>query len=536
MNGLNACAMIFNVTQDQKYLKLVDVISDYEMKKLKEYFHRKAVDFFFDPRYKNGTWDGFDDFFHDGHVAIGLWKELRNFLQTNGYPLALTGLEKMFNLRLQREEFDEFVSDVLAGTDMTDLRWFQAPCAFNILKYRYCMAELATSAGKTLISFLVAAYLKKTGEIDKDNKFLMIVPRSDLVGQTADKFEKVYSNGTVPLNVVRMGGKFSPHTKKAKAAIEQADVIIATYQTLANCSDDFFWKVRHVNVDEAHTTTNATIRAILRKCPYLKHRFGLSGTIELNTGSADYCRLQEYLGPCVMIVTAKDLIDSEYSPNIYIKAVKLEYDELGDKVIRDYCELLENGREMYVSADEFGKAMYNLERQIITSHPARLEFIVSLVKGLKMNTLILFNDVKGKYGRTIYDKLTERGERAYYIDGGVGSNDREDYTHAIEKYNDVKLIASFGTFSTGIDIKNVYNIIFVESYKSPILIRQSIGRGMRELAGKYAVNIIDIIDTFGKYSTKHYKERRTIYKDQQFPVTEHKYDLVPIYNRIAQSH
>jgi len=527
--------MIFSLTQDKKHLKLTDEISDYEMKKLKEHFHRKAVDFFFDPRFKSGAWDGYDDFFHEGYLAVGLWKELRNFLQENRYDVQVNGLANVFNLQLQREKFDEFISDTLAGTDMTDLRWFQAPAAFSILKYRYCMAELATSAGKTLISYLVAAYLKKTGEVDKDNKFLMIVPRSDLIGQTADKFDKVYCNGTIPMNVVKMGGKFNPHTKKAKTAIENADVIIATYQTLANCSDDFFCKIRHVNVDEAHTTTNVTIRAILKKCQYLKHRFGLSGTIELNTASADYYRLQEYLGPCVMIVTAKDLIDSEYSPNIYIKAIKLEYDEIGDDTIRGYCELLDNGRGMYVNADEFGKAMYTLERQIITSHPVRLEFIVSLVKGLKMNTLILFNDVKGKYGRTIYDKLTEQGERAYYIDGGVGNTDREDYTRAIEKYNDVKLIASFGTFSTGIDIKNVYNIIFVESYKSPVLIRQSIGRGMRELAGKYSVNIIDIVDTFGKYSIKHYKERQTIYKDQQFPVTEHVYDLVPIYNRIAKS-
>lgn len=88
-----------------------------------------------------------------------------------------------------------------------------------------------------------------------------------------------------------------------------------------------------------------------------------------------------------------------------------------------------------------------------------------------------------------------------------------------------------GTFSTGIDIKNVYNIIFTESYKSPILIRQSIGRGMRDLKGKNSVNIIDIVDTFGKYSSKHYAERKLIYKTQQFPVEEQKYDLLPLYDK-----
>lgn len=525
--------MIFQATQDLRYLKLADEISDYEMQKLKAFFHRKAVDFYFDPRFKSGIWDGYDDFMHDGHVAIGLWKELRNFMQMNNYPVIMQGLERLFNISLKQEEFDEFVSTTLADTNVSELRWFQSPCAYNILKYRFCMAELATASGKTLISYLVAAYLKKTGEVDFRNKFLMIVPRSSLVGQTADKFEKTYSNGTIPLNVVRMGGKFNPHTKKAQKAILEADVIVATYQTLANCSDEFFSSIRHINVDEAHTTTNATIRAIIKKCVYIKHRFGLSGTIEINTASADYCRLQEYLGPNVMIVTAKDLIDSKYSPDIYIKALKLEYDENGDETIRNYRDLIDNGREMYVNSDEFGKQMYNIERQIIINHPARMEFIVSLVCGLKMNTLILFNDVKGNYGRTIYDKLVERGQRAYYIDGKVSNLDREDYTQAIEDFNDVKLIASFGTFSTGLDLKNVFNIILAESYKSPVLIRQSIGRGMRNMKGKYSVNILDLVDTFGKYSTKHYGIRKSIYKQQEFPLTEHAYDLAPIYLRIS---
>ena len=525
--------MIFELTQDNRHLKLVDEISDKEMTKLKRFFHRKAANFFFDPRFKAGIWDGHDDFVHDGYVAVGLWKELKAFMETNCYPVRMGGLDRMFDLSLQREEFDEFVNEIILGTKITEPRWFQSECAFRILKYRYCMAELATSSGKTLISYLIATYLKRAGKIDRDNKFVMIVPRADLIGQTADKFDLDYNNGTVPLKVARIGGKFNPRTKKSIKAVDEADVVIATYQTLGNMDREFFERVRHVNVDEAHTTTNNTIRSILRQCTNLMYRFGLSGTLEIETGTADYCRLQEYLGPNIMIVTAKDLIDGNYSPDIFIKTIKLQYDEHEDITVRDYMDLIDNGREMYVNADEFGKAMYQLERQIIIiNHPARMEFMVSLIRGLKMNTLILFHDVKGKYGRTIYEKLIENGERAYYIDGAVSGGDREDYRLAIEKYNDVKLIASFGTFSTGMDIKNVYNIIFTESYKSPILIRQSIGRGMRELIGKYSVNIIDIVDTFGKYAAKHYRERKATYKSQQFPIVETKYDMSAMYARL----
>lgn len=442
--------MIFKVTPDLKYIKLVDEISDKERLKLKQYFKRKAVNFYFDPRYQNGSWDGYDSFFNNDYVAIGLWKELRDFLTKNGYPVHIEGLSQLFNVKLRRAEFDEFVNAVLLGTEITEPRWYQVDCAYNILKYRYCMAELATSAGKTLVSYFVAAYLKNAGELDKDNKFVMIVPRADLIGQTADKFETNYNNGTIPLSVARMGGKFNAHTRKAQKAIENADVIVATYQTLVNMKDEFFLKIRHINVDEAHTTTNASIRTILKKCQYLKHRFGLSGTIEINTNSADYCRLQEYLGPNTMVVTAKDLIDSDYSPDILIKTIKLEYDELGDQVISDYIDLMNNGKEMYVDSNEFAKALYKLERQIITSHPIRMKFIISLVRSLKMNTLILFNDVQSKYGFKIAEKLKEYNKYVYYIDGETKSDNRSDYTKLMEhphsltilRFNAVEIIVN----------------------------------------------------------------------------------------------
>lgn len=466
--------MIFTVTPDMRYMKLSDEISDKEMKTLKKFFTRKAVNFFFDPRYKNGAWDGYDSFIHDGYIAIGLWRELRNFMVQHNYPVRIDGLERMFNLSLTQTEFDEFVSATLAGTSVTELRWFQSPCAYNILKYRYCMAELATSAGKTLISYLVAAYLKKTGQVDSDNKFLMIVPRSDLVGQTADKFETVYNNGTVPMKVARMGGKFNPHTKKAKAAIDEADVIIATYQTLSNCDESFFRRITHINVDEAHTTTNATIRAIFKRCGHLKHRFGLSGTIEINVDSADYCRLQEYLGPNVMVVSAKDLIDSDYSPDIFIKTIKLEYDEVGDETISNYIDLVNNGREMYVNSEEFGTALYALERQIITSHKVRLEFVVSFILQLKTNTLVLFNDVKGQYGATVMKRLKQTRKHVYYIDGQTKNDDRSEYTKFMELPNDITVL-KFGDIQI---IVNQYKLVKLSNgsmkYAKDILIEDDV--------------------------------------------------------------
>ena len=88
----------------------------------------------------------------------------------------------------------------------------------------------------------------------------------------------------------------------------------------------------------------------------------------------------------------------------------------------------------------------------------------------------------------------------------------------MEKDNNVIIVASYGTFATGIDLKNVHHIVFAESVKAEITIRQSIGRGMRYLEGKNEVVIWDIVDDLSGYSIKHSDARMKIYKDQKFEI------------------
>ena len=133
--------------------------------------------------------------------------------------------------------------------------------------------------------------------------------------------------------------------------------------------------------------------------------------------------------------------------------------------------------------------------------------------------MILFNNVKDEYGKELYEMFKKEIEHTFYIDGDVKSTDRSDFQKQIEKLNGAVLVASYGTFSTGINLKNIHYIVFAESYKSAQLIRQSIGRGMRllEEADKFHITIIDLVDAFGKYSKRHMYERTATYRDQQFP-------------------
>ena len=513
--------MRFELSKDKQFIQLIEWNTDSEILKLKTYFRRKNKDFFFNPDYQKGNWDGYDDFFTNGYIPIGLWLELEKFLKNNRYNIDIAGLSDFINTSFVKEKLMDFTVKLLKDTEIFEPRYYQMDAAFRILKYRYCSAELATSAGKTLISYIVFTYLKKLNLVNKDAKFLLIVPRVGLVNQTADKFEKNYYNGYVPFKLMKIGGAKNKFKQKL---FDEADCIISTYQSLANIKPDLLKKIKHINVDEAHTVGTKTVRSVIETCSPLMYRFGLSGTLEIEPDKAEYFRMQKYLGPIVMVVTAEDLIKYEYSPKVNIRIINLHYDK-HDPIIAGYLDQVENGAEQWADKMAFAKMLYLLERGITTDYEKRLDFIVKLACSLKMNTLILFNNVKDKYGFNIGEKLKEKGESVYYIDGNTKDSNRSDYTQLMETTNNTKLIASFGTFSTGIDLKNVYNIIFVESYKSPILIRQSIGRGMRELINKRSINIIDIVDMFGKYSKKHKKERRDIYSQQKFPFTEFDYQL-----------
>ena len=441
--------MKFELSKDNQFIQLVEWKSDKDILKLQTFFKRQTKNFFFDPEFKKGNWDGYDHFFTNGFINIGLWLELEKFLNNNNYPVQIDGLKTFINKSFHKDKLIEFTVDLLRDTQIFEPRYYQMEAAYRILKYRYCAEELATSAGKTLISYIVFAYLKKLNLINKDAKMLLIVPRKGLIDQTADKFEKDYYNGFIEFNLMRLGGKY----KFKQKLFDEADIVISTYQSLANRNDEFFAKIKHINVDEAHTVLTKTVRKVIEKCTPLIYRFGLSGTLKLDVQFAEFFRMQKYLGPLVMVLTAKDLIEQEYSPKVNIRVINLHYNP-NDEVINTYTDHLENGASQWADKAEFGKEMYKLERGIIVEHEERIQFITKLASSLKHNTLILFNNVKDKYGFNIGERLKTAGETVFYIDGDTKDAERAEYTKLMETPNHFTIL-KFGN----IEIK-------VNQYKS----------------------------------------------------------------------
>lgn len=554
--------LYFKVLNNKKHIKLVNFSNNFEKNDLFSFFKRKSKLSQFNILVKRGIWDGMDSFISkDGIIPIGLWKEIYNFSEKFGYDCEIEGINECLNLSINREDYLNYLNNDLLNEVYDEFgnkiiaRDYQIEAAYRALKYKFCTEELATSAGKTLIFYIYNSYLKDYNIINSKNKALLIVPNVSLVSQTAEKFELYSKNRKNKWKIHIVGGENKFNIKK----FEECEILITTYQSLINMTPfliksklnqilkksnklksdknlneikrlkrnlekfskyNIFKFFKVVNIDEAHKSRGNSISEIIKSCENAEFKLGLSGTIKLDEFYSDFFKMQQNIGPLVMILSAKHLIDKGYSPNVLIKMIYLKYNEKDPFIIK-YNDLKTNGKLMFNDPKKYGLYMSKIEKDFLINSKERLEFINNLIKNLKKNSLVLFSDIKNEYGQIICNKLKEWNENTFYIDGKIKSNIRDYYKNLMEKRDDVIIVASFGTFSTGIDLKNVHHIIFAESTKAEITIRQSIGRGMRKLSKKNKVVIWDIIDDFDSYSLKHSKIRENIYLNQKFKIIKH---------------
>ena len=510
----------FKLINDNNTIKLVSFDLNSERNDLFKFFKRKSKKAAFNVLVDRGVWDGFDHFINkEGEISVSLWKEVYNFANSHGYDCEIEGIDALLSLGLDRDKYLKYVNRLLEGVvDEHNLpivpREYQVEGAFRAIKYKFCTQELATSSGKTLIFYIYNSFLRDAKKVDSSRKSLIIVPNVSLVNQTAEKF-RLYAVGKTQWNICEIGGD----DRFNQAQFDSSELVISTYQSLHNLPKEIFKAFTVVCVDETHKSRGNSIKEILLACSNWKYRLGLSGTVKIEEKFSDFFRVQENVGPLVMILSAKHLIDKGFSPNINIQILNLKYDR-SDPYLKAYWEVKNTSKDTYASAKDYGRDMLSIERNFIFDSEPRLEFINSLVKKFEKNTLILFSDIKNKYGKKIQQKLLEWNKDTFYIDGSIDSTDRDDFKQTMESKGNVVIVASYGTFSTGIDLKNVHNIVFAESTKAEITIRQSIGRGMRKLAEKNHVTVWDLVDQLDGYMVKHAEKREEIYRDQEFKISK----------------
>lgn len=252
----------------------------------------------------------------------------------------------------------------------------------------------------------------------------------------------------------------------------------------------------------------------MASCMHTGWRFGLTGTLT-KRGSADHLTIQQFLGPVIVEISPDFLFKHKHATPVSIKVVILDW--LDPELKLKLSELKAN------SANLEGNELYNIERKLVIESEKRLKYIVDFIAKTSKNSLVLFQSVKDEYGKQIWNRLREitTNKEAFYVDGDTDENLREEYKSRMSVGENKVLIATYGTFSTGISINNLHNIFLVESYKSEVLIKQSLGRGMRKMEGKEKVNVIDFVDDFStskynNYLMKHGDARIQIYKNEKF--------------------
>jgi len=504
----------FQVSEDQQWMILVESPDEVEKKQIDISLTKKIHNFYFHPLVKKKIWDGSICFIEKKggfwKVPIGLWRELLQIGEEYNIEIEIVGLDKIILKSPTLEEFTEWVNDFfkdgILGDPNKKPRDYQIETAWKLIKYRYSVSEVATSSGKTLISFMIFAYLKSKGLI---RKFLMIVPNTNLVFQGSEDFID-YGLDSLGVKIQQIGG--------GSKLRDGCDIIMGTFQSLVKQGPEFFEEIDCVFVDEAHHTNSMSIKKIVAQCMHSKWRFGLTGTLT-KRGTADYLTVQQFLGPLVVEIPPSFLFDNNYATPVSIKVVIMDW--LEPEYKEKLAELKQNnkGSDNKIEGNEF----YNIERKLVIESKKRLNYVVDFINKTSKNSLVLFQSVKDEYGKQIWNSLREKSsdKEVFYVDGDTSEALREEYKTRMSSGSNKILIATYGTFSTGISINNLHNIFLVESYKSEVLIKQSLGRGMRKMDGKERVNVIDFVDDFStkgyqNYLMQHGDARIQIYRKECF--------------------
>jgi superfamily II DNA or RNA helicase len=519
--------MKFKLNPDNTKLILIESTKG-EYNQLKLYLTRKVNNYRFMKRVKLGVWDGNIDYFKDGFIDFGLWQEVYQCCKTYGYQFIIENKDQFpMNKNITQEKLQEFIENFYKDHKTSDGKPFipyehQVEAIFQLLKYQYGIVEIATAGGKSLVfGTLLFYYLKN---VNPNAKFLLIVPNISLVTQfyndLGDYNYGFNSENLTPCDI-RIDEVMSDKPRKYRDEEKKPNVYIGTYQSLEKYPKEWFKQFEVVAADEAHTAKAQTLINILTKTfGSAKIRFGMSGTYPSPT-SVEILTIQSLLGPKLINISAKKLMDKGLISTVKIKVILLHHDN--HKFAEGVYNIKKRGD---------GQKAWLLEKEYVANSAKRKTFIKNLVDKFSTNSLILFHNIE--YGTDLFNFLKDNCQKkdVFFIDGETPMEKRDYIKNKMEDTsgNPKILVASFGTTSTGVNIKAITNIIFSQAFKSDQVIRQSIGRGLRLHSEKNKLIVFDIVDifhdTFKTTLWRQYESRRDdIYKKQKYPFDELKIKL-----------
>ena len=438
----------------------------------------------FMPQYRSKYWDGKIKLYsnHTGEIYVGLLDKLVAWAKNCQYTVEFKD-NKFYGSPFEENEMIsvEGVSDYMKSISRHEPRDYQVDAVYDALRYNRKLLISPTASGKSLMIYSIVRYF-----VEKEHNILLIVPTTSLVEQMYKDFEDYGWNAEEYCHKIYSGKEKS--TNK--------NVIITTWQSIYNLPGSFFENFGVVIGDEAHQFKSKSLVGIMTKMDNTKYRFGFTGTLD---GSQTHKWVLEGLfGPSYKVTQTQELIERGYLSKLQIKVLLLKHDQ-----------------------HKFNE--YEEEIQYLITNDKRNNFIKNLSLDLKGNTLILYNRVE-THGQPLYEMINSsaaKDRKIFFVHGGVDADEREKVREITEKENDAIIVASYGTFSTGINIKNLHNIIFASPSKSRVRNLQSIGRVLRKGENKNKAVLYDIADDITYKSKKNYTlnhliERIKIYSEEKF--------------------
>lgn len=480
---------------------------------LNDYFTFDVPGAKFMPAYRNKVWDGKIRLFNAMTCSLygGLNRYLEEFCKSRSYEIE-------YETDFSSDEFSlieakKFITELKPKFNPRD---YQLDAFVHAVRERRALLLSPTASGKSFIIYLITRYYNA--------KTLIIVPTTTLVHQLEKDFRDYGYGSDHGRSDTRSSG-IEKHSRNSKGSEwtsgihkiysgqekgSQAQITITTWQSIYKQSKEWFSQYEVVIGDEAHLFKAKSLTSILTKLENCKYRFGFTGTLD---GTQTHKLVLEGLfGPVRKVTTTAELIDQKHLASFKIKAIVLSYpDEIRQMITR--------------AAD------YQSEIDYIVRLEARNNFIKNLVLSLEGNTLLLFQYVD-KHGKLLYDKLNiDMGDRKiFFIHGGVDGEERDKVREIVENETNAIIVASFGTFSTGINIRNLHNVIFASPSKSRVRNLQSIGRGLRTSDTKKEATLFDIADDMSwkskkNYTLLHFMERIKVYNEEKFDYKIYKVSL-----------
>ena len=436
----------------------------------------------FSPAYRKRYWDGKIRLLNmQKHtLPAGLTYQLCKWCDRHDYTWDFKDNE-FYGLPYEQDEiiFEEGVELFMEKISSVKPRKYQVETVFRALKeYRKTIVS-PTGSGKSLMIYSIARYLKSI-----QKRCLIVVPSKSLVEQMTKDF---IDYGWDEENIHKIYQGHSLNTT--------APVTVTTWQSVYGLDKKWFRQFDGVIGDECHQYKSKSLQGIMKKCPDAKWRYGFTGT--LDGKQVHKLMLEGLFGPVYRTTSSSDLMDKGFLAKLKVEIITLKH-----------------------PPRKFDT--YNDEIEFIGLMEERNRFVSNLARDLRGNVLVLFTRVEGQ-GLPLYELTKSKTSRpVHIIYGDVKVDVREQVRTLCETSDDNIIFGSYGTMSTGINIKNLHHVVFASPSKSRIRVLQSIGRGLRKAKGKESVLLYDIADDFRKnggrenFTLRHLAERIKFYCEENF--------------------